>query len=116
VIFDQVMLAAADENFGTFGLPQPARLSRLAQMTSKITIYNSARDQVLELSASDIVNGVQRLGQTGPAGNPAVPAPTAAITTRVDCTGFNDYAYGFASSHQYYRLSPAVRADIVTRL
>jgi hypothetical protein len=30
----------------------------------------------------------------------------------VDCIGFQDYAFNFAGSHQYYRRSPGVHADI----
>jgi hypothetical protein len=30
----------------------------------------------------------------------------------VDCAGFHDFDFDFASSHQYYRRSPRARRDI----
>jgi hypothetical protein len=34
----------------------------------------------------------------------------------VDCSGFDDYDFDLASSHQYYRRSPSVRTDIANRM
>jgi len=34
----------------------------------------------------------------------------------VECGGFSDYDFDLASSHQYYRRSPSVRADIASRM
>ena len=110
-LFDTTILAAADEVFNSFLYPQPGRLSRLSDLTRKIRIYYSQHDAVLQLS--NAVNGVQRLGQDGPQ-SPAVLPP--AVFTTVDCKGFTDYDINFASSHQYYRRSLAVRTDIVTSL
>jgi esterase/lipase superfamily enzyme len=110
-LFDEVFLAAADERYDSFGFPLYGRLSGLHLLTRRTSIYYSRHDDVLQLSMT--VNlGAQRLGQDGPLHrtDPALFPP--ARYRMVDCTGFTDYDVNFASSHQYYRRSPAVRADI----
>ena len=60
--------------------------------------------------------GAKRLGQDGPHDrfDPAKVPPSQ--YRMVDCAGFRDYAFDFASSHQYYRRSPGVRTDIATTM
>ena len=110
-LFDEAILAAADERFDGFGFPLNGRLSGLHLLTKRTSIYFSRNDSVLQLSMT--VNlGAQRLGQAGPQhlSDPAVFPP--AQYRMVDCVGFADYDVNFASSHQYYRRSPGVRMDI----
>jgi len=110
LLFDEAFLAAADEVHNTFGTTPPGRLSGLSRLAKRISIYSSQRDEVLKLSSA--VNLARRLGQNGPDdGTNAVLFPPAKYLM-VDCSSANDYAFDLASSHQYYRRSPQVRADI----
>jgi len=112
-LFEEAVLAAADEIATTFASPPPTRLTELYRLATRISIYFSESDQVLPLSV--IANGgVRRLGQDGP---PNRTDPTAFPPARyrmVDCTRIHDYDDPILSmnSHQYYRRSPAVRSDI----
>ncbi len=109
-MFDEAILAAADERRDSFSFPKPGRLSCLAQLAGRVSIYFSEADLVLALSAA--VNGIRRLGQNG-------PTPDAEATSAfrlVNCAAYHDYRDGPLSSHQYYRLSPGVRANIVELL
>jgi esterase/lipase superfamily enzyme len=110
-LFDEVILAAADERFDSFGFPLYGRLSGLHLLTKRTSIYYSRNDNVLQLSMT--VNlGAQRLGQDGPLHRTDLARFPPATYRMVDCAGFTDYVIGFASSHQYYRRSPGVRTDI----
>jgi esterase/lipase superfamily enzyme len=110
-LFDEVILAAADERYDSFGFPFPGRLSGLRQLTRRTSFYFSRSDAVLQLSMT--VNlGAQRLGQEGPQHRTDTVLFPADRYRMVDCGGFTDYDINFASSHQYYRRSPGVRADI----
>jgi esterase/lipase superfamily enzyme len=111
-LFDAAVLAAGDCGFDAFRQQNLAGLSGLSLLSSKICIYYSGNDDVLQLSA--VVNGLQRLGQNGPQGrdNPAnFPAPTYSM---YDATEVTDYDRNPLTSHQYYRLSPTVRAQIAS--
>jgi esterase/lipase superfamily enzyme len=110
-LFDQAFLAAADEVYNTFEFAPLGRLSGLSRLAKRITIYSSTRDDVLKLSMA--VNlGAQRLGQDGPHDRSDPTRFPPATYRMVDCSGFTDYAFDLASSHQYYRRSPTVRAEI----
>src|SRR5438132_8484207 len=63
-LFDEVLLAAEDERWDSFTLPMGARLSRLPELTPRISIYYSIRDIALYLSFA--VNFIRRLGHEGP--------------------------------------------------
>jgi esterase/lipase superfamily enzyme len=109
--FDEIVLAAADERYDTFGFPLYGRLSGLNLLAKRVSVYFSRVDAVLQLSMT--VNlGAQRLGQQGPQHMSDVAQFPPNIYRMVDCTSFDDYDRDFASSHQYYRRSPGVRADI----
>jgi esterase/lipase superfamily enzyme len=111
-LFDEAFLAAADEVYNTFEFAPEGRLSALSRLAKRISIYSSERDDVLKLSMA--VNlGVKRLGQDGPHDRSNVTRFPPAIYRMVDCSAANDYDFNLASSHQYYRRSPTVRADIV---
>ena len=106
-LFDEAILAAADERYDSFSFARPGRLSCLPRLARRISVYSSEADMVLALSTA--VNGIRRLGQRGPVGDASV---TAGLRL-VDCSGYHDYPYGPLNSHQYYRLSPGIRADVV---
>lgn len=111
LLFDEAFLAAADEQFNTFDFPEPGRLSSLHRLAPRISIYFSGADQVLKVS--ELVNlGAERLGEDGPDNRTDPTRFPPAQYRMVNCTGFRDYPFDFASSHQYYRRSPGVRADI----
>jgi esterase/lipase superfamily enzyme len=96
MLFDEVFLAAADERFDSFTLPMAARLSRLADLTPRISIYYSVRD-IASLS--------QFCRQPG----------TSAGTRGPDTHDY-DLLDPPDASHQYYRRSPKVRADIAATM
>jgi esterase/lipase superfamily enzyme len=113
VVFDEVFLAAPDERFDTFAAPAGQRLSRLKDIGHRITIYYSEMDTIIWLSNG--INGILRLGFAGPGDKTDdTQFPPAKYRMR-DCGGVFDYDCfdGFDASHQYYRKSPKVRADIV---
>jgi esterase/lipase superfamily enzyme len=111
VTYNEAILAAADEIYDTFDFPEPGRLSGLRRLGKRTSIYFSSADAVLGLSMA-INLGAKRLGQEGPHDRfNAVKFPPA-LYRMVDCSHFTDFEFGFASSHQYYRRSPSVRADI----
>jgi len=110
-LFDEVILAAADERFDSFGFPSPGRLSNLHLLAKRTSVLYSRSDAVLQLSMA--VNlGAQRLGQEGPQHRTDATLFPPDLYRMIDCAGFSDYAMNFASSHQYYRRSPGVRANI----
>jgi esterase/lipase superfamily enzyme len=111
-LFDETFLAAADERWDSFTLPMSARLSQLSQLTPRVSMYYSIRDVALYLSAA--VNLITRLGHEGPlhkTDGAAFPPPRFRI---LNCAEVNDYDMWKPAdaSHQYYRRSHKVRADI----
>jgi esterase/lipase superfamily enzyme len=111
LLFDETILAAADEIYNSFDFPPPGRLSDLSRLTDRTSIYYSEADMVLPVSMA-INLGAKRLGQDGPHDRSNTGRFPPAQYRMVDCTGFRDYPFDFASSHQYYRRSPEVRSDI----
>jgi esterase/lipase superfamily enzyme len=111
-LFDEVFLAAADERWDSFSLPLAARLSRLPDLTPRISIYYSIRDVALYLSVA--VNFIQRLGHEGPMHKTDAALYPPTRFRILDCAEVNDYNLWNPpdASHQYYRRSPKVRADI----
>ena len=114
-MFDEAFLAAADERFDTFGFPEPGRLSRLTALCRRVSIYFSGSDAVLSVSMA--ANwGLRRLGQDGPYHLTDAARFPPEQFRMVDCSAVRDFAWGPLASHQYYRLSPWVRSDIVSVL
>jgi esterase/lipase superfamily enzyme len=109
-LFDEAFLAAADEVFNTFEFGPQGRLSGLSRLARRISIYSSERDEVLKLSS--VLNLAKRLGQDGPHDRSDTALFPPRTYVMVDCSNATDYAFDPASSHQYYRRSPKVRADI----
>jgi esterase/lipase superfamily enzyme len=112
-LFDEAILAAADERYDSFRFPAPGRLSDLRQLTKRTSIYYSNADAVLTLSMT--VNlGAKRLGQEGPHDRFDTGQFPPAQFRMIDCSPFSDYDRDFASSHQYYRRSAKARGDIAS--
>jgi len=110
-LFDEAFLAAADERYDSFDFPEPGRLSAVHRLAARISIYFSAVDAVLAVSMA-INLGAKRLGQDGPHDRANTVKFPPAQYRMIDCSGFQDYPFDFASSHQYYRRSPGVGTDI----
>jgi len=110
--FDEVVLAAADEEATSFEAPDGKRLSRLLDMSGRISVYSNRHD--IALLFSNLVNGNRRLGQDGPDEKTDTALYPPATFRSVDCSSVTDYDWFIPAdaSHQYYRRSHAVRADI----
>ncbi|WP_262269227.1 MULTISPECIES: alpha/beta fold hydrolase [Microvirga] len=107
--FDQIVLAAADEDEDAFD--DPKELRYLPRLGSRVTVYHTPKDWILStLSSVTKFNG-PRLGVDGP-DNMAMISDKI---TAVDVSDAIDPGHDF-QSHQYYRLFPAVRDDIVAVL
>lgn len=117
-IFDNAVLAAADEIATTFTTPDNSRLSTLRTLAKRITVYFNYDDVLMHLS--HIANGNFRLGYDGPPNKADTRIFDKATYSMVDCTGVNDYISDLIDqpdrSHQYYRQSPTVRRDIAQTL
>ena len=113
-MFDEAILAAADEQADTFVQPGGGRLDHLKDVARRITIYYSRGDAVLWLSSA--VNGNARLGHDGPGDKTDTTLFPIAQFRMADCTTVSDYGapLDLLDTHQYYRLSPTVRRDIVS--
>jgi esterase/lipase superfamily enzyme len=116
VLFDEVFLAAGDERDDSFALPVGARLSRLTDLTPRISIYYSVRDIALFLSFG--VNLRTRLGHEGPVHKTDAARYPPARYRIPDCAEVDDYNLLNPpdASHQYYRRSRKVRADIAAAM
>lgn len=110
-MFDETILAAADEVDTTLETTA-ADMFRLRSLATRISVYSSIRDVAMGLSIG--VNRNIRLGYTGPAGKTNGMTYPPSQFRSVDCTGVFDFP-GLVppdATHQYYRRSTAVRADI----
>ena len=107
--FDQIILAAADEDEDAF--EDELELKYLPRLAAGVTVYHTGRDWILNtLSRYTKFNG-PRLGSDGPENMASISDKVSAV----DVTQVIDPKQDF-ESHQYYRLSPAVRDDIVAVL
>jgi esterase/lipase superfamily enzyme len=113
-LFNVSILAAGDCAFDAFAQPHLTGLDGLPLLTSRISIHYSRDDEVLDLSRT--INSLQRLGQDGPKDRTDQTTFPAAIYRMFDATDIKDYNRNFLTSHQYYRLSPAVRDAIAVEL
>lgn len=112
LIFDEVILPAADERYDTFLRPVGGRLSNLHKMTRRITTYCSEHDAALIVANG--LNFKQRLGFDGPKHKDDQVNYPPSKYRLVEVTKVDDY-HKFSpldASHQYYRRSRKVRADI----
>lgn len=109
-LFHVAVLAAGDCGFDAFGQPNRAGLDGLPLLASRVSTYYSTEDDVLKLSG--VINGMQRLGQDGPRNRTDQTAFPPATYKMFDASAIDDFNRNFLTSHQYYRLSPTVRAAI----
>jgi esterase/lipase superfamily enzyme len=111
-LFEEVFLAAADERHDSFTLGSGMRLNRLPELAPRISIYASERDIAMYLSSA--VNLDQRLGFDGPEDETDTNAFPPAKFRLADATEVDDYDPLIPpdATHQYYRRSKTVRADI----
>jgi esterase/lipase superfamily enzyme len=109
-LFNVSILAAGDCGFDAFAQPNLTGLDGLSMLTSRISIYYSGADEVLDLSRA--INSLQRLGQAGPKDRADQTEFPVATYRMFDATAIQDYNRDFLTSHQYYRLSPTVRDSI----
>ncbi len=107
--FDQVVLAAADEDEDAFEDVREFR--HLPRLGSRVTVYHTRKDWILStLSSVTKFNG-PRLGVDGPENM----AMISDKVTAVDVSDAIDPRQDF-QSHQYYRIFPVVRDDIAAVL
>ncbi len=107
--FDNVVLAAADEDADAFD--DPGKLKYLPNIGRSVTVYYSRADWVLDkLSAVSKFNG-PRLGTDGPDNMGSI----SDRVTAVDATAVADPAKDM-QGHQYYRTIATVRDDIAAVL
>lgn len=111
-LFDEVFLAAADERHDSFTISPGARLNRLPDLAPRISIYDSERDIAMYLSTA--VNLDLRLGFDGPEDETDATSFPPARFRIGDVTEVDDYDPLIPpdATHQYYRRSKTVRADI----
>jgi esterase/lipase superfamily enzyme len=110
-LFNVSTLAAGDCGFDEFAQPHLTGLDGLSLLKSRISIYYSGEDEVLDHLSRNI-NGLQRLGQDGPKNRTDQVTFPASVYRMFDATDIRDYDRNFLTSHQYYRLSPTVRDAI----
>jgi esterase/lipase superfamily enzyme len=113
-LFDEVILAAADEIHSSFDFLPDGRLSALDRLSRRISTYASDKDVVLDISMK--INFAKRLGQDGAHDRSNQERFPPDKYRTVLCGGFTDYAINLGSSHQYYRRSPGVRMDIANTM
>ncbi len=105
--FDQVVLAAGDEDDDAFD--DPDKLEMLTRLGNNVTVYHTKKDWVLNtLSSKTKFNG-PRLGTDGPDNMSAISDKVCAVDVSDVFTLRDDW-----EGHQYYRKVPAIRDDIVS--
>jgi esterase/lipase superfamily enzyme len=103
-LFDQVLLAAADEDVDT--LSQHDKLQPILAGCNRLSVYCNLYDW--PLTASDWISGNgDRLGADGPA-NPQSLGKVTTISAAAVVDPVAD-----SEQHQYYRISPYLRRDIL---
>ncbi|WP_445500416.1 alpha/beta fold hydrolase [Microvirga sp. G4-2] len=107
--FDQIVLAAADEDEDAF--EDIRELRYLPRLRNRVTVYHTQEDWILStLSSVTKFNG-PRLGVNGPENMAMISDKVAAVDVSDAISPKQDF-----QSHQYYRIFPAVRDDIVAVL
>jgi esterase/lipase superfamily enzyme len=104
--FNQVLLAAADEDDNT--LSDATKLQPLLGACRRLTVYCNMYDLAL-LSSANFMGNPSRLGRDGPANWNAVNAiPNVAVASAASVVD----PVEDGEQHQYYRLSEYVRRDL----
>jgi esterase/lipase superfamily enzyme len=114
LMFDEAVLAAADEAADTLEAQGGAQLSNLPKLAGRISVYYSRKDVAMYLSTT--LNLDRRLGFDGPEDKRNETLYPPAEFRLVDCTEVTDFnpVDPPDATHQYYRRSAIVRADIAT--
>ena len=117
VVFDQAILAAADED--SDGFESTMKLRYLTELSRRTTVYINFQDVVLHVSEWTKGNP-DRLGKSGPRNPERIPSNVTVINcskviTQKQVTDLEDVELGDANetTHQYYRNDETVRRDIV---
>jgi esterase/lipase superfamily enzyme len=109
-LFDQVILAAADDDSDT--LHDAGKMAPVIGLARRVTVYFSPRDTIL--LGSDWTKGMpSRLGATGPSEPAHLPSKVEVVNVAPVIVEKNDPD---ATEHQYYRNNDVVRDDIVAVL
>lgn len=110
-LFDEALSISADTD-NAEGDRGPAWLQHLGKVSGRVSVYYSNRDSILLLSRG--VNGVKRLGDSGPVDMTVRGRYPISRFRFVDCAGLVDDGpeSSIDVSHQYYRRVPAIRDDI----
>lgn len=107
-IIDKAFLMAADVDHDA--LSHPDKLEFLPKIASEVCVYHTPRD--LALTISDVTKGnPERLGDDGPANARALPDKVSVIDVSDVVDADSDL-----TNHQYYRLNPLVRDDVLAVL
>ena len=112
-LFDEVILAAADEDDDTLQLGH--KVAPLLRGCRRMTVYYNHQD--LALKASDYAMGnPDRLGRSGPCLTPECPQKVSVVNVAThiirDARGPNAWTCD-PTGHQYFRNNARVRQDIV---
>jgi esterase/lipase superfamily enzyme len=115
-LFDEIVLAAADETATSFSTPHAGRMANLWRLGREITLYFNDDDVAMKLS--HIANHDYRLGYDGPPDKADTGFYSTNVYDFIDCSRIDDYIDPRVPdrSHQYYRSSPRVRADLAAIL
>jgi esterase/lipase superfamily enzyme len=114
LMFDEVFLPAADERYNSFLEPNGMRLSDLPELSGRISLYYSRRDVAMYLSQA--INLTFRLGFNGPDEKTNTTDYPTRMFRILDSTHVADFdaLNPPDATHQYYRRSKIVRADIAS--
>lgn len=112
-LFDEVILAAADEDDDT--LQATHKIAPLLRGSRRLTVYYNHQD--LALKASDYAMGnPDRLGRSGPRGEAGLPGKVSVVNVAPKviwgAKGANAWTAD-PTGHQYFRNNARVRQDIV---
>jgi esterase/lipase superfamily enzyme len=109
-LFDQIILFAPDEDSDALELDH--KLGPLERLGRRVTLYYNMQDVALWISDLTKTNP-NRLGDIGPRTPTALPANFTLINA--SAAAAMD-AQQDSTRHQYYRINPAVRDDILAVL
>lgn len=113
-LFDVAISASPDTGWAEKDGAGPRWLALLGKLSTKVDLLHSQQDTILALSRK--VNGMKRLGLSGP-GDKDVPGRYDPARFRfLDCSGYRDDAPNpsIDQSHQFYRRLEPVR-DLMAR-
>jgi esterase/lipase superfamily enzyme len=113
-IFDVALSASADTDWAEKDKSGPHWLRLLAKISTRVELLHSEEDTILALSRK--VNGVKRLGSSGPGDKDVAGAYPPAQFAFHDCAAMEDDApnQSIDQSHQFYRRIEAAR-DLMAR-